>query len=71
MAKKEITKDEPKGNKPDKDVEKRLKPKKTVPAFQPNTTENVASKYVKRRTAEMIKFRQQLKIEGTQSEYHS
>lgn len=66
MAKKEKkpVKDEVKGNKPDKDVEKRLKPTKTVLPFSPNTTENVASKYVKRRTAEMIKFRQQLKVEG-------
>ncbi|MES2216642.1 MAG: hypothetical protein V4481_05105 [Patescibacteria group bacterium] len=55
---------ESKGNKPDKDVEKRLRAKKTTPTFQPNSTDNVVSKYVEKRTNEMIKFRQQLKVEG-------
>ena len=52
------------GNLPDKDIEKRLKGKKVVPTFQPNTTENVTASYVKKRMNEMIKFRQQLKVEG-------
>ena len=55
---------EPKGNLPDKDVEKRLKRPKTTPTFAPNSTENITAKYVKRRIGEMIAFRQQLKIEG-------
>ena len=55
---------ETKGNLPDKDIEKRLKDKKTVPIFNPNSTETVTASYIKKRSSEMIKFRQQLKVEG-------
>ena len=66
MAKKEkvIGSPETKGNLPDKDIEKRLKDKKTVPEFAPNSTERVTASYIKKRSGEMIKFRQQLKVEG-------
>ena len=70
MAKKLIKKpikkaDTPdKGSLPDKDVEKRLKKPKTPPAFQPDSTQKVAGTYVEKRIGEMIKFRQQLKVEG-------
>lgn len=55
---------ETKGNLPDKDIEKRLKDKKTIPEFAPNSTERIATSYIKKRSGEMIKFRQQLKVEG-------
>src|ERR1035437_333758 len=53
-----------KGDLPDVDIEKRLKPQKTPPTFQPNKTETLVIKYVDRRANEMIKFREQLKLEG-------
>lgn len=65
MAKQtKVQKADPKGNLPDKGVEKRLKRKLSVPPFQPNTTEHVTASYVKRRIMEMDRFRKQLKIEG-------
>lgn len=54
----------PKGSLHDSGIEKRLKDVKITPPFQPNKTETVASTYVKRRMNEMIKFKQQLKVEG-------
>jgi hypothetical protein len=63
MAKK-APEPEVKGNLPDKDIEKRLKQPKTTPAFVANKTERVTASYVKKRSGEMIKFRQQLKVEG-------
>jgi hypothetical protein len=53
-----------KGQLPDKGIEKRLKTEKTPPTFTPNSTQRVAASYVKRRSGEMIRFRQQLKVEG-------
>lgn len=64
MEKKTSKTKDPKGNTPDKGIEKRLRQKKVVPEFDANSTETVAASYVKRRSDEMIKFRQQLKIEG-------
>ncbi len=67
MAKKQQPVKDPKSEKgdlPDKDLEKRLKDKRTTPTFIPNSTDTVVIKYVERRSNEMIKFRSQLKLEG-------
>ena len=53
-----------KGDLPDTGIEKRLKPQKTPPTFQPDKTETLVIKYVDKRSNEMIKFREQLKLEG-------
>ena len=55
---------ETKGNLPDRGIEKRLKDTKIIPEFAPNSTERISASYVKKRSGEMIKFRQQLKVEG-------
>ena len=53
-----------KGDLPDVDIAKRLKPQKTPETFQPDKTETLVIKYVDKRANEMIKFREQLKLEG-------